>query len=430
MQRIVPRHLFLLMLIAAAGYAGCRDDPAFPPSPNVPAAGKVASEPVVRVRISKAIQTIHISGPSKVTIEKVGAPKEQSVTLSTPFTLSMPGGLWSVSGTQGVNLGTSMIHLQALGPNTIFIDRQPYPGSFRLAPTRSDNPLNDISKFDVINHLRLELYLPGVLARELFDTWKPATYLAQAIVARTYAIDRLIKDGPGRLHDVESTQASQAYIGSTAHPLALSAVRDTAGLVLTWEGRVIPAYYSSCCGGVPARAGDAFGRDTIPPLDAVQTHNFCSISPQYQWNTLSLDRATLSKRLRLWGKFANNNFQKINLIQKITVAKRNTLGRPTRFTITDIKDATFNLSAEGMRIACNYTDSAAGLPAPANAQTIRSGYFEAEVRGDKVVIFNGRGFGHGVGMCQWGAEGMARQGQDAQAILRLSYPGAKLERAY
>lgn len=384
-------------------------------------------EPIVRVRIRQAIGSVTLAGPTKLEVYAADQPEAKQL-LSTPLTIRRSGGQW-IGDFAGMGMpARSALVVEAVGPSPLKIDRNTYPGHMRLVPasTTAENA-NAPNHFDLINHVRLEEYLPGVLDRELYDNWDPATYLAQAIAARSYAIDRIIVDGPGRYFDVESTQASQAYSGKTLHPLALRATADTVGLVLTHKGRVITAYYSSTCGGAGQSAPDAFGvPGGVPPLVPRQVCTWCGGSPHAEWGTVTHHRAELSKRLAAWGKRHQLSIARLGTIVAIRPSQANTLGRPTQFEVTDDRGQKFVLRSESFRHGCNSTASG---PLP-ESQRLRSSAFTVKVAGDKVRFEGGRGFGHCVGLCQYGAQGMARGGQSPTDILAFYYPGAKLERAY
>jgi len=383
-------------------------------------------EPVVRVRIGRGAQVLRLTGPAKVRIYPADQPLHKQL-LSTPLTISRSGGQW-IGKFPGPGIPSrSIIIVEPVGPAPIEIDGQGYPGYLRLVP-RSITPESptDFDHFDLVNHVRMEEYLPGVLDRELYDHWEPATYLAQAIAARSYAIDRIMNEGPGRHYDVESTQASQAYAGKTLHPLALRAVADTVGLVLTYRNRVLPAYYSSTCGGAGQSAAEAFAVSDLPPLVPQRSCTWCGGSKNWEWSAVTRDRKDLSRRIAAWGKRHGLSVAQIGTITAIRVSRSNKLGRPTEFELTDDRSRKFTLAAESFRHAANDTGSGS-LP---DGQRLRSSAFDVELRGESVRFTNGRGFGHGVGMCQYGAQAMAKAGNSPLAILAYYYPGADVDRAY
>jgi stage II sporulation protein D len=203
-------------------------------------------------------------------------------------------------------------------------------------------------------------------------------------------------------------------------------VVDTTGLVLTHNGRVIPAYYSSTCGGAAQSAADAFAVPALSPLEPRESCSSCAASRYYEWGTVARDRVDLARRLAAWGKSRGLSIASLGAISSIRIVKTNRLGRPTQFEITDHRGQRFALMSESFRQACNY-----GEPGPLpDGQRLLSSAFNVKVAGDKVLFENGRGFGHGVGLCQYGAHGMAKAGHSPLQILAFYYPGAKVERAY
>jgi stage II sporulation protein D len=132
-------------------------------------------------------------------------------------------------------------------------------------------------------------------------------------------------------------------------------------------------------------------------------------------------------RIARWGELNGHPIRRIDGLRAIDVAGRNAAGRPNRYRVTDSKNQRYELSAEQLRLALNTNRS--GLPTITMKERALSGDLDVTVAGGRVVL-KGRGFGHGVGMCQFGAEGYAKQGFPAEEILRRYYPGSTLERAY
>jgi SpoIID/LytB domain protein len=424
---------------------------------------KEPGEPIVRVRIERAIQQIRFTGPSRVQIHaakagsdgaaSAGSDRDPGRLFSTPVTIHRSGGRWTGPWSGGAPGGDRTLVIEPLGSAPLEIGEGGlrYPGAVRLVPVASKDEGADrteaggrgggrggATRFDAVNHLRLEAYLPGVLDRELYSHWRPATYLAQAIVARSYAIDRMSAGAGGRHFDMENTQASQAYSGASGNELAVRAVADTMGLVLTDGRRVLPAYYSSTCGGIGQSPADAFGGDErVPrPLEPGPERTWCSISKYYRWGPIERDRADLSKRIRLWGEHHGVAIAQLGEIRGVTISRRNEPGRPVRFDVLDDRGKRYRLRADSLRHACNHKpddkdgEREIALPEITSSNRVRSGFFRGEVEEGTIVFRDGRGFGHGVGLCQYGTEGMARAGRDVQSILEKFYPGASLERAY
>ncbi len=406
--------LFLALLTV---FAGCEQTP--PPAPLT--AVHPTREPLIRVRIAHELTSIHFEAPRSLHVHTRQNP-DQPQRLSSPLEIRREAGRWITPWQDHALPEQSTLVIRGLGPDPIEIDGRTFPGHIELVPLTEGG-------FDAVNHTPLEAYLPGVLKRELPDRWSPATYLAQAIAARSYALDRMITLGIGRHYDVVDSQASQAYAGITTHRLAQRAVADTTGMVLTWRSRILPAYYASTCGGVGQSAYDAFGinRDT-EPLIPHQNDPFCLNTKHARPTTFTRNRALLSQRIAAWGKARNLPIAELGLLQSIETQRKNNLDRPVRFMLADTAGHAYSLSAESLRLACNYSPD--GIQAPPKGTRLGTSLFHVSIDEDLVRFEDVRGLGHGVGLCQYGAEGMARAGHDALDILGRYYPGVHLERAY
>jgi stage II sporulation protein D len=280
-------------------------------------------------------------------------------------------------------------------------------------------------RFDAVNYTAVDRYLSGVLGCELFPGWHANTYAVQAIAARSYALAEIDRHRD-RHYDVEATEASQVYSGAKVSAKALDAVRRTRGVALTFQGRVFHAYYSSACGGLGQDAVAAIVRaDAVAPLSARDHGNDCAASPNRRWGPIVRDRVDLTRRIAAWGRAHGDAIAGLSSIAGITVVKRNAVGRPTRFAVMDGLGRGYDLAPESFRFACNYAD--ADLPLLPKELQVKSSYLSVVVQ-EQSVRFDGYGYGHGVGLCQWGAEGLAGRGYDPYAILGFYYPGAKLRR--
>lgn len=415
------------MTVSAFFIVGCEKSAA-PPTLTA-AERKLPGEPNIRVRIQRGAGQVTITSPTKIQIYAMDDPSSKQL-LSTPLSLRLSAGQWLTASPQPLSRNSILV-IDPLGPAPLGVDRQRYPGSIRLVPETRDpkniDPAHD--RFDVVNHVRLEAYLPGVLDRELYDHWQPSAYLAQAIAARSYAISRIIDFGPGRHFDVENNQTSQAYAGIASSTLCNRAVADTMGLVLTWNRQVIPAYYSSTCGGVGASDVDAFGTASpLPPLRPARSHSYCATSRYFDWGPFRQKRATLAKRIAAWGQSRGNNLAQLDGIVYARVSGANHLGRPVEFELTDQRGKTYRLLGESFRHACNFSSDAMKIDPPGDR--LYSSFVNISIDGDDVVFSDGHGFGHGVGLCQFGSEGMARAGFTPMQILAEYYPGAGVDRAY
>jgi SpoIID/LytB domain protein len=164
------------------------------------------------------------------------------------------------------------------------------------------------AKLDVIETIPMETYLAGVVGAELYKDWPETAFKVQAVCARTYALhERERANSQQRDFDLESTTADQAYSGGAHLPVAVKAVSETRGVVVTWQGQLLRAYYSSTCGGRTASAADiwptgpGYEFNLDAPIQAHHRESACEISPRYRWEAVR-DRVELSKRVKEWGR--------------------------------------------------------------------------------------------------------------------------------
>jgi stage II sporulation protein D len=255
----------------------------------------------------------------------------------------------------------------------------------------------------VVNDLDLEEYLMGVIAAEVPPDWEFEALKAQAVASRTYALYEKRNAGKRPYH-ILSTITSQVYNGVIGEDeRAVRAVKETKGLVLTYRGKVIPAFYHANCGGHTENATETWGIDA-PYLKGVDCE--CqSILKDGLWEK-RISVSLLADVLRRQG-------YRIYDILDIGIAGITPAGRVRNVFLRSTRGTT-TVPAETLRSALGST-------------VIPSVFFELEMSGGEAV-FSGRGSGHGVGLCQWGAKEMAGEGHDFKAILAHYYPGAVLAR--
>lgn len=254
-----------------------------------------------------------------------------------------------------------------------------------------------------VNELDLEDYLKGVIASEIPHTWEFEALKAQAVASRSYALyqKRTVENRP---YHIVATVNDQVYNGNSAErKKAVQAVQATEGLIITYRGQVIPAFYHSSCGGHTENAAELWGID-VPYLKGVDCE--CQEISKYG----------------LWEK-------RMSLSKVVSALKR--LGYQVK-DITDLGIESMTPAGRVKMVAIRAVDEVALVPAETLRSTlgntvIPSVFFELEREGDEAV-FSGRGSGHGVGLCQWGTKEMAERGFDFRAILQHYYPGTKLAR--
>jgi len=254
----------------------------------------------------------------------------------------------------------------------------------------------------VVNELPLEDYVVGVLRGELGERWPAEALRAQAVVARTYAAYQRILNA-GKPYHILASVAHQMFAGRPPRTSAAwAAVSETTGQVLRWEGELFPAFYHAESGGFTEDPRTVFAARNMPALKPVRCE-FSAGSPHYVWN-LDLKLADLSEILR-------RNDVSVGNVTAVDVTERTSSLRASSVTVRGTRGSA-KLRGNDFRRMVGY-------------ETLRSTLFAVAVEGD-VARFTGRGYGHGVGMCQWGAKGMAEQGYTARQILEFFYPGTVL----
>ena len=528
--------------------------PVFEQRPSVP-----STEPDLRIRVAalrSASPVVRLTNPSgKLMMQGAGlAPR----AVRTPIDVRQSPSGWRVVELAGSKraatldvalVGPIEFHPPAGVHGVVAFDGTDWPGPLRLVPL-TDEP-GVPGAIDVVIDVPLERYLPGVLAKELFRSWDLEVFKAQAIAARSFSICEHAHWSSVRHYDLIAGEASQAWVGVTKDPKPREAVQATRGMVLSFEGRVVPCYYSSTCGGTPANAAESLTRNPnhgIAPLAAgaaaaTAHRDCCADAPRFRWQQ-SFANTVICERIRRWatdqreaqaeregrmqsaraaatgtsgtaGTSASplNSMRTVSTastavasaagstlkyesvtsepavgarasssvgapavpapsvraaqvpaagnavsaamqsatqaptrngivdiaddaplselaalqsIRSIDIMSVNAANRPTRLAIHDSLGHVLQIRAEDFRRAVNYARE--GEPTPKDR--LNSSHLLKVTVKSTEIQFVGQGFGHGVGMCQYGAQSMARSGANALLILRTYYPGAAVVRAY
>ena len=253
----------------------------------------------------------------------------------------------------------------------------------------------------VVNRVALEAYVAGTLGREIPAGWEREMFKAQAVVARTYALNQRTRRSRRSFHLAADT-SGQVYGGVDAEtPVVLAAVRATRGQYLSYNGDPILAVYHSASGGRTASAQEVWGQ-ALPYLVSIPVEGE-EDSPDAYWRA-SVSRTTLGRAVASLGI-------RVGSIRELRVEERSPSGRAQRLRVSD-GEVSREFDAGGLRSALGEL-------------VIRSTLFEIRTDGDRFV-FVGAGHGHGVGMSQWGGQAMAKKGADYREILAAFYPGTEL----
>lgn len=284
----------------------------------------------------------------------------------------------------------------------------------------------DGNSFDAINFVPLEPYLAGVVGAEMPDYWEPEALKAQAIAARTYCLYIKKRFGENRNWDISKTQANQVYAGVKAESAQIwDAINKTYGQVLICrhsDGNedIFPTYYSSVCGGHTENSERVFG-DSFEPLVGVECP-YCKDMAKltfFFWPMAQIDKTTITNRL--FQKYSK--LKQLGEIINILPAEQSEYGTFSRLTKIKVVGPTGQsdfLRAEDFRLAID----------PTGKQLRSTACRIVKWDTDKWAFLAGRGWGHGVGMCQHGAEGLARDGKTVEQILAYYYPSSWIETIY
>lgn len=339
------------------------------------------------------------------------------------------------------------------------VNKRFYRGKIALHRTAGKNGLT------VVNTLPLEQYLYGIIAKEISPSWPLEAVKAQAIAARTYAIYSLGKhhdDG----YDVCATTDCQVYGGRTSEePRAIQAVDATFGLVVAYQGKPIPAYFHGSGGGYTENSENVWGT-AHPALRAVADYD--DKSPYYRW-----EKAITTKELTETLLSAGYNLGTLQTIElsiltkpPVTAPDRGVSGRvkEIRFsgsngsflltgnklrgilglnsTLFDVKVTLPSEKSVQLEITDRYSDKdiktvEINLPplTERNLPTDKPNIRRVGNRPNETVVFSGFGWGHGLGLSQWGAKAMADKASPAdtayfKTILKHYYSGVEIIKWY
>jgi len=445
--RVAARPLaFLILLAALPLVSGCLFSKRVIPGVDGrgPAPAPAISGPVLlRVGLGEQLgkQRIACTGPWRLSSGRYGDTIVDLVISDTTSVRRMSGKVAYNNDLSGGMV--DWVVMSPLDPDDFMIwDGKPWRGELHavLSP-------QDTTGITLINVVELESYLAGVVPREIGggrSTDELAAIQAQAVAARTYTIAHL--DGRGsRGFDVYADTRDQVYGGvDVEDSLCSAAVAATAGLVLRRDGRLVDAYYHSTCGGHTASIDDVWPTDPDPALRGVKDQRpdgrpFCADSKYAQWRqqwTWSELEAVLQYSLpayldavarpgrAAWAAEAfipsgsDASGRQPGTLLDLKVDRRTSDGRVDVLTVTT--DAgRYHIRGDRTRWVLR--------PPKGRPSLLRSAWFDLEVDAGRGVTAVGRGWGHGIGLCQIGCLARARAGQDVRAILGHYYGGARLE---
>ncbi|WP_135227854.1 SpoIID/LytB domain-containing protein [Deinococcus fonticola] len=353
----------------------------------------------VRVLIAQAPQVTIRVNPGSASSTAPAAPANPVSTSSVPASSAASSWTVGVSGAgqvtgltlNGQPAGNATLYLPPAPGSRVDIAGKSYRGGVLLRA--------QAGAVQAINVVEVDDYVRGVVASEMPASWPAGALAAQAIIARTYVAARI---NPAQPYDTCATESCQVYGGVAAEkPSTDAAVRSTAGQVVAFGGKAATTYFSSDSGGYTASAAEVWNMKGLPYLPA-QADPFSLGGPRGQWD-LSVPQAQVQVIASRYGA-------RVGPLASVVVSKMSESGRPQEITFTGT-GGTFKLQ---------------GAEAGGFIRALGAGSSRATLRGINPLVVSGTGQGHGVGLSQYGALGMAKKGYDHLHILGFYYPGTVL----
>lgn len=386
-------------------------------------------EPAIRVLLAEGKEICRVDATGGMVVRSpegvVILSSSQKCALSVTANGSSLQLAIEPGGSTGAIEGRAIVEAQAR--SALVFDGVRYDGTLHVV-------VSGAGAISLMNVLPVERYLEGVLPHEIgnpgpdgFDAVK-----SQAVAARTYALGKM-ELHRGDPFDVQATVIDQVYRGlEGTTKVASAAVRDTRGWIMGDGGKAIKAYYSACCGGHtsdirlvwPDREPAEYLYGVLD-RSAQDERSFCRDYKNFRWRydftgreLGEILRLTIAKELLLSG-------DDVGALKDLRVEGGSHSGRVVSLAIETTTD-TFVFKGDRIRWILQ--------PDPARGRILPSVMFRLDkvMEGDRIafVSISGGGNGHGVGMCQTGAIGMAKRGYTYEMILRHYYPGCTMEKAY
>lgn len=257
------------------------------------------------------------------------------------------------------------------------------------------------SSWLVVNFVDIEDYIYGVLRWESWPGWPIEVNKAFAIACRSYVIKRILESrNSKRLYHIKNTNIHQTYRGIHINEQLLRAVEETKGIILTYNSRPIEAMFDSCCGGIIPAHIEGVNFEKSPYLARTYACTFCKPCKIYSWKTTySVD--TIKQLLEQLGTVVKD-------IKHVHIARKDKAGSVRTLQIHDHDRVHEFTGRESYKLFSH----------------LKSFCYGVEKKGSD-IHFNGKGYGHHLGMCQWGARYMVDAGWNYQRILQFYYPGTE-----
>ena len=365
-----------------------------PPTPakKKEVVAKISPDERIRVLLYENIKAVRLNGTAPCEIRDVNTRTIiDRIPLGRVAAVSVNDGFLTVNGTP---LRRKEIIVYPEMNGVVAVNGMQYRGTITIRQHEKG--------IDVINELRLEEYLYGVVPKEMSPQWPKEALKSQAVAARTYALYQKEKNRD-KGYDVYASTSSQVYGGVTAeHKNATAAVNETRGKLLICDGKLVLAYFHANSGGVTEDAENVWTAQ-VPYLKSVRD-DFSVQAPRNKWSH-AVDFVGM-------GRSFNQKGIHVGTIYEITPIEMSPTGRIKKIGIVHSGGVT-TLSGNHFRIKYD-------------PRLIKSTLFQIRKEGSGIRI-SGSGYGHGVGMSQWGAYEMAKAGYGYSDILRFYYAGVEVK---
>lgn len=377
--------------------------------------------PFVRVLLGTTTNDVTVSADGSFAIECLTGDKQEVYYSAKPVTIRNEGYLaaYNYHG-DAIKRGLDEINIIPRGGgNRTHFDKKRYRGILRILPH------GDAVR--VINVVYMEDYLRGVVPPEIGKRTpqEVEAVKAQAVAARTYAMAHL-KQYDNEPYDIRSSIMDQLYEGvDVEDKLVDKAVTSTAGDVVMYQDQLIDAYYHSTSGGSTDNIEDVWDRKEVPYLKAVDDDSASAWSKYFTWREVFTEKQ-LRGRIEQYLTSDRGRDFRIGPITDISIDERTAGGRIKNLTVRTTNDV-FHFHKDRIRWVIGRTSNPDLI--------LPSSNFDVTLERDShdnitKIIFNGHGYGHGVGMCQCGAIGHAREGWKFEHILTHYYTGVDIKKLY
>ena len=378
--------------------------------------------PFVRVLLQEGTDSLVFSGDGSFAIECLQKGRQLVFFSGRPVRVRNDRGLLTVINISGDVIRSEVEEVNVIprgAGHRVALNGRRYRGLLKVLPAGQ--------AIRVINVVYLEDYLRGVVPPEIGPRTDDEleAVKAQAVAARTYAMSHLQQYG-GQPYDIKSSIIDQVYEGMAVEdPLVNRAIDETTGRVLFYEDEFINAYYHSTCGGMTDNIEHVWDRREVPYLKAVNDSAACSWSKYFNWREIFTE-PQLRGRIEQYLASDRGRDLRIGRIRDLIIGRRTPGGRVEKLVIRTDGDV-YSFYKDRIRWVIGRTSNPDLI--------LPSDRFDVDIQRDadgyiKQVTFKGRGYGHGVGMCQCGAIGFAREGWTYDRILTLYYTGVDIRKLY